>query len=157
MDCSPPGSSVHGTLQTRVLEWVAMPSSREASWTRDQTFISNVSYIGRQVLYHKHHLRRPRSPYYRCANIHPDSLKWARIQFTSWAMTADLEQSLALSSQSTQPQTCTMFWSYLGFSWFWKKKKNKKKTWLLLYYQKRKTLALKAWNSPSRRGTRSHG
>ena len=28
MDCSPPGSSVHGTLQTRILEWVAMPSSR---------------------------------------------------------------------------------------------------------------------------------
>ena len=29
MDCSPPGSSVHGILQTRILEWVAMPSSRD--------------------------------------------------------------------------------------------------------------------------------
>ena len=28
LDCSPPGSSVHGTLQARILEWVAMPSSR---------------------------------------------------------------------------------------------------------------------------------
>ena len=28
MDCSPPGSSVHGLLQARTLEWVAMPSSR---------------------------------------------------------------------------------------------------------------------------------
>ena len=28
MDCSPPGSSVHGILQARILEWVAMPSSR---------------------------------------------------------------------------------------------------------------------------------
>ena len=28
MDCSPPGTSVHGILQTRILEWVAMPSSR---------------------------------------------------------------------------------------------------------------------------------
>ena len=27
MDCSPPGSSVHGILQTRIPEWVAMPSS----------------------------------------------------------------------------------------------------------------------------------
>ena len=27
-DCSPPGSSVHGILQARILEWVAMPSSR---------------------------------------------------------------------------------------------------------------------------------
>ena len=29
MDCSPQGSSVHGILQARILEWVAMPSSRE--------------------------------------------------------------------------------------------------------------------------------
>ena len=28
MDCSPPGSSVHGILQARILEWIAMPSSR---------------------------------------------------------------------------------------------------------------------------------
>ena len=26
MDCSPPGSSVHGTLQARIMEWVSMPS-----------------------------------------------------------------------------------------------------------------------------------
>ena len=31
MDCSPPGSSVHGVLQARILEWVAVPSSRESS------------------------------------------------------------------------------------------------------------------------------
>ena len=31
MDCSPPGSSVHGILWARILEWVAMPSSRESS------------------------------------------------------------------------------------------------------------------------------
>ena len=29
MDCSPPGSSVHGILQARILEWVAMPFSRD--------------------------------------------------------------------------------------------------------------------------------
>ena len=29
VDCSPPGSSVHGILQARALEWVAMPSSRD--------------------------------------------------------------------------------------------------------------------------------
>ena len=51
MDCSPPGSSVHGILQTRILEWVAMPSSRASSQPRDQTHISYVSYIGRRVLY----------------------------------------------------------------------------------------------------------
>ena len=41
MDCSPPGSSVHGILQARILEWVAMPSSRESSWSRDWTQVSN--------------------------------------------------------------------------------------------------------------------
>ena len=35
MDCSPPGSSVHGILQARILEWVAMPSSKPSSQPRD--------------------------------------------------------------------------------------------------------------------------
>ena len=35
MDCSPPGSSVHGILQASILEWVAMPSSRGSSRPRD--------------------------------------------------------------------------------------------------------------------------
>ena len=45
MDCSPPGSSVHGMLQARALEWVAMPSSRGSSRPRDQTCGSCGSYI----------------------------------------------------------------------------------------------------------------
>ena len=48
MDCSPPGPSVCGILQARILEWVAMPSFRESSWTRGQTCISYVSCIGRR-------------------------------------------------------------------------------------------------------------
>ena len=52
MDCSLPGSAVHAILQARILEWVAMLSSRRSSRPRDQTLISYVSYIGRQVLYH---------------------------------------------------------------------------------------------------------
>ena len=48
MDCSPPGSSVHGLLQARTLEWVAMPSSKGPSQPRDQTCISCV-YLHWQV------------------------------------------------------------------------------------------------------------
>ena len=59
MDCSPPGSSVHGILQARTLEWVAMPSSRKSSQPRDQTRVSWVSCIGRRVLYHWRHLGSP--------------------------------------------------------------------------------------------------
>ena len=39
MDCSPPGSSVSGILQARILEWVAIPSSRRSSRPRDQTHV----------------------------------------------------------------------------------------------------------------------
>ena len=47
MDCSPPISSVHGILQTKMLEWVAIPFSRGYSPPRDQTWVSC-----RLILYH---------------------------------------------------------------------------------------------------------
>ena len=56
MDCSPPGSSIHGILQTGILEWVPMPSSRRSSWPKYQTYVSYVSWIGRRVLYQQHRL-----------------------------------------------------------------------------------------------------
>ena len=43
MDCSQPGSSVHGILQARILEWVTSPFSRESSWFRDRTRISTIA------------------------------------------------------------------------------------------------------------------
>ena len=42
MDCSPPGSSVHGIFQARVLEWVAISFSRGSSQPRDQTWVSRT-------------------------------------------------------------------------------------------------------------------
>ena len=39
VDCSLPGSSVHGILRATTLKWVAMPSSRGSSWPKDQTCI----------------------------------------------------------------------------------------------------------------------
>ena len=44
MDCSPPDSSVHGILQARILEWVAISSFRGSSQPRDQTRISCLLY-----------------------------------------------------------------------------------------------------------------
>ena len=46
MDCSPTGSSVHVSLQARILEWVAIAFSRGSSWPRDWT---RISIFGRQV------------------------------------------------------------------------------------------------------------
>ena len=45
MDCSSPGSSVHGILQARILEWVAMPFSRGSSQPRGLTHLSWILCI----------------------------------------------------------------------------------------------------------------
>ena len=42
MDCNLPGSSLHGILQARVLEWVAISFSRGSSQPRDQTWVSRI-------------------------------------------------------------------------------------------------------------------
>ena len=55
MDCSLPGSSVHEVFQARILEWVAVSSSRGSSPPRDGD-ISCISSIGRRILYHFCHL-----------------------------------------------------------------------------------------------------
>ena len=48
MDCSPPGSSVHGILQARILEWAAISSFRGSSQPRDQTcFLCGSCIAGR--------------------------------------------------------------------------------------------------------------
>ena len=56
MDCSPPGSPVHGILQARILKWVAMPSSRGSSSTQG----SNLGLPHcRWILYHLSHQGSP--------------------------------------------------------------------------------------------------
>ena len=59
MDCSLPGSSVHGIFQTRVLEWAAISFSRGFSQPRDRTWVSRIVdrhftvWATREVLYHQ--------------------------------------------------------------------------------------------------------
>ena len=43
MDCSLPGSSIHGIFQARVLEWVAISFSRGSSWPMDRTWVSCIA------------------------------------------------------------------------------------------------------------------
>ena len=43
VDCSLPGFSVHGILQARILEWLAISFSRGSSWFRDQTCVSCIA------------------------------------------------------------------------------------------------------------------
>ena len=49
IDCSPPGSTVHGIFQARILQWVAISFSRGSSRPRDPTY---MSCIGMWILYH---------------------------------------------------------------------------------------------------------
>ena len=70
MDCSPPGSSVHGLFQARILEWVAISFSRGSSLPWDQTHISCVSFIGKQILYHKSYPGSPNRYIHRFIMIH---------------------------------------------------------------------------------------
>ena len=52
MNCSLPGSSVHGIILARILEWIVISSSRGFSWSRDWTHSSCGSCFGGQILYH---------------------------------------------------------------------------------------------------------
>ena len=50
MDCSLPGSFVHGISQARTMEWVAISYSRGSSRPRDRTRVSCISCVGKQIL-----------------------------------------------------------------------------------------------------------
>ena len=52
IDCSLPGSSVHGMSQARILECVAISTYRGSSWSKDWTRVSCVSRTGKRILYH---------------------------------------------------------------------------------------------------------
>ena len=56
MDCSPPGSSVYGISQARIMEWVAIPFSGGSSRPRDQ---NQVSFIAARELHHFTHQGKP--------------------------------------------------------------------------------------------------
>ena len=60
MGCSPPGSSVHGILQARILEWVAMPFSMGSSWPWDWTCICWRHLHYRQIPFPLSHLGSPK-------------------------------------------------------------------------------------------------
>ena len=52
-DCSPPGSSVHGIFQVKILEWVAISFSRGSSWPRDWKRVPSPCLLRcRWILYH---------------------------------------------------------------------------------------------------------
>ena len=59
IDYSPPGFSLYGIFQTRLLDWVAISSSRVSSQPRDWTHVFCISCTGRQILLPVSHLGSP--------------------------------------------------------------------------------------------------
>ena len=74
-DCSPPGSSVHGISQARILEWVTISSSRRSSLPRDQP--TSPALVGRFFFFYCWASRKVPKWHYICSywkikRIHPD-------------------------------------------------------------------------------------
>ena len=86
MECSLPGTPLHGILQARILKWIAMPSSRGSSQPKDQTRISYVSCIGRWVLYHQCHLGSPHTSLCFPKSIHLEIWQTWTKQLAVWVI-----------------------------------------------------------------------
>ena len=99
MDCNPPGSTVHRILQTRLLEWVAMPSSRGSSWPRDGTCIS----LDRE------------DPLEECMATHSSNLEW-RIPWTLLSLCYSYHQVISPPSPSYSYSICETTQEYASDS-----------------------------------------
>ena len=132
MDCSPPGSSVLGILQARILEWIAVPSSRGSSQPRDRTRVSYVSCVGRQVLYPEHHpisshhsyrfwnifINPKRNSIYQPALLVPSSQPWKTTNLLSISVFACFGHFIVMDSYWRQPFVTDFFSLSKVFSWF---------------------------------------
>ena len=98
MDCDPPGSSVHGLLQARILEWVAIPFSRGISLTQGSK-LHLLRY--RQILYCLSHQGSPQG----IAQV-------SRILETVWSVTQILSNTM-LSPLSPLPIRCELSSAYM--------------------------------------------
>ena len=101
MDCSLPGSSVHGIFQARILEWVAIFSSRGSSQPKDQTRPSCSSCTGRQILYQwatgKPGLRRRRFQFLKPTALEILCIPFMYLYLNPWQLLNFLTVSTALS------------------------------------------------------------
>ena len=88
IDCGLPGSFVSQMLQAGKLEWVARPSSKGSSWSRDRTPISCNSYLGRWIL-PLSHLGSPFTQLSNLVTIFFNPLKFILVMGSEWDLTCE--------------------------------------------------------------------
>ena len=96
MDHSPPGPSIHGILQARILKWVAISSSRGSSGPRDLTCVSYISCIVRRSLYCWCHFGSPVTVYEASIKTQKD---WVSGLVSTWRFRESYPQSEPGSSE----------------------------------------------------------
>ena len=138
VDCSPPGSSVHGVFQEWILEWVAISFSRGYCRPRDRTLISCISYFGRRILYHQRHC---------LMDTTIDFSLWSFLEAVfqiAWAFTVFLTlRGLNIGIRNSVPRTCgnctRKAWIIFPASWFYSKIKIKKNSHFNHYFLHKST------------------
>ena len=110
VDYSPPGFSVNGISQVRILDWVAISYSRGSSQTRHQTCISYIFCIGRQILYCWHQLQSVSRFSHSVVSdaLPPHGLQHARHPYPSPSVQFSPVQSLSAGPTLCDPMNCSM-------------------------------------------------
>ena len=110
VDYSPPGFSVNGISQVRILDWVAISYSRGSSQTRHQTCISYIFCIGRQILYCWHQLQSVSRFSHSVVSdaLPPHGLQHARHPYPSPSVQFSPVQSLSAGQTLCDTMNCSM-------------------------------------------------
>ena len=113
MDCIPPGSSVHGILQARILEWVALSFSRGSSRPRDQIQVSCTP----EILYWLSHQGSPllNSPLFFLLWNTPKMMPWHSIHIRESPSSKDHLSLLSASLEKKKKKDLFIyFWLHCG-------------------------------------------
>ena len=117
MDCSPPGSSVHGILQARILERVAISSSRGSSQPRNWTRVSCIAggFFTTELQVHTesslaHFFLQPEPGTPKAPSLTLKVLTISKIPFRCHLLSGDLPNPFSAECTSHSPHRCLWIW-----------------------------------------------
>ena len=125
MECSLPGSSVHGIFQSIVLEWIAISFSRGSSWPRDWTWVSCII----ETLYRLSHQGSPDDPR-DVDNLISGSSAFCKTRLNIWKFTVHvllkphLENFEHYFASMWDECNCLVVWIFFGIAFLWDRNEN---------------------------------